>query len=226
MARSAALVGIADPDLAEIERLASLALESAGAPDAALRLYWTPGPPGGDPVGVALVAAIPDWIEPARARGQRLLSLLSPRRSAPWLLAGTKSTSYAANIAAELEAKRQGFDDALFVDADGVVLEGPVTNVWWREDDALYTPGLELGILAGETRAALTELAADAGYRLVEGAFPLEDVLERAVEVFTSSSVREVMPVAAVDERRFEPGPAAAALQAALRRLAAGATGG
>ena len=220
LVRSAAVVGIRRPDVDELERLASLALDAAGVPDAALRLYWTAGPPDGDPVGVALVARLPDWIEPARARGQRLLSLLSPRRSAPWLLAGTKSTSYAAHMAAETEAKGRGFDDALFVDADGVVLEGPVTNIWWRTGRTLYTPGLELGILAGETRAALIELAAGLGYNVDEGAFALDTVLRHADEAFTSSSVREVMPVIGIDERTLERGPAADELQAALRQLA------
>ena len=70
----------------------------------------------------------------------------------------------------------RGFDDALFVDADGIVLEGPVTNIWWRVAADLYTPALELGILAGETRAALIELAAELGYAVVEGAFALDDV--------------------------------------------------
>ena len=220
LARSAGVVGIREPDLAEFERLASLALTKAAAPDAVLRLYWTPGPPDGDPVAVVLVAEIPAWIEPARERGQRLLSLLSVRRSAPWLLAGAKSTSYAAHIAAEQEAKRRGFDDALFVDADDVVLEGPVTNIWWRVGHDLFTPGLDLGILAGETRATLIELAVELSYPVTEGAFPLDEVLRSADEVFTSSSVREVMPVVALDESRFPLGPVAEELQAALRRLA------
>ena len=220
LARSAAVVGIPEPDLGELEQLSALALGRANSPDSALRLYWTPGPPGGDPVAVALVTAIPTWIEPARERGQRLLSLLSARRSAPWLLAGTKSTSYAANMAAELEARRQGFDDALFVDADGVVLEGPVTNVWWRVAQDLYTPALELGILAGETRATLIQLAGGLGYSVSEGAFALDEVIRAAEEVFTSSSVREVMPVVGLDDAQFPRGRAAAELQAALRRLA------
>jgi len=220
LVRSAAFVGIQEPDVAELDRLAAIALSAAGAQDAVLRLYWTPGPPDGDPVAVALVTDLPSWVEPARAGGQRLLSLLSPRRSAPWLLAGTKSTSYAAHVAAELEAKRRGFDDALFVDADGVVLEGPVTNIWWRVGRTLYTPGLELGILAGETRAALMELAAERRYGVVEGAFPLDAVLRDADEAFTSSSVREVMPVVRVGGRTFERGPAAAELQESLRRYA------
>ena len=132
-------------------------------PEAVLRLYWTPGPPGGDHCAIVLVGPIPGWIEEARARGQRLVSLLHPRRSAPWLLPATKSTSYAVNIAAEAEAKARGADDAVFVDGDGIVLEGPVTNIWWREGDVLLTPSLEVGILAGETRAALLELAARSG---------------------------------------------------------------
>ena len=51
-----------------------------------------------------------------------------------------KSTSYAVNMAAEAEARRRGVDEALFVDGDGIVLEGTVTNVWWRVGDTLFTP--------------------------------------------------------------------------------------
>jgi len=221
LTRSANSVGIAPPDLAELARLVSLSLDAAACPDGVLRLYWTPGPAdrSGEPVGMALVSALPAWIEPARERGQRLAPLEVPRRHAPWLLAGTKSTSYAVHIAAEQEAKRRGADDALFVDSDGVVLEGPVTNVWWRTGERLFTPSLDLGILAGETRAALLELAPGLGYSVVEGAFALDELLG-AEEVFTSSSVREVMPVIAVHETMFTRGPAAIALQAGVRRLA------
>jgi 4-amino-4-deoxychorismate lyase len=219
LAGSAERVGLEPPPLHELERLAGLALDAAGAPDATLRLYWTPGAPDADPTGLVLVGPIPDWIEPARARGQRLVSLFHPRRSVPWLLPATKSTSYAVNMAAENEAKRRGVDDAVFVDADGIVLEGPVTNIWWRRGSTLHTPSLELGILAGETRAALLELAAGCGYSVEEDMSTLADVAG-ADEVFTSSSVREVMPVIELDGRVIGHGSAAAELQAALRRLA------
>jgi 4-amino-4-deoxychorismate lyase len=220
LAQSAAAVGIAAPDEEELRRLAALALHEGAIPDAVLRLYWTPGAPDDrKPIGLALVSAIPEWIEPARQRGQRLAALEYPRRATSWLLAGTKSTSYAVHMAAELEARRRGADDALFVDTEGVVLEGPVTNIWWRSETTLFTPSLELGILAGETRAALLELVPELGYRVEEGAYPLDAVLQ-AEEVFTSSSVREVMPVVAVDETVFSRGSAALELQRALRRQA------
>jgi branched-subunit amino acid aminotransferase/4-amino-4-deoxychorismate lyase len=218
---SARRIGLELPDVAELESLAAVALREAATPEAVLRLYWTPGPPGGQHRGVVLVGPIPAWIEGAREQGQRLVSLLHPRRSAPWLLPATKSTSYAVNIAAELEARSRGADDAVFVDADGIVLEGPVTNVWWREGDVLLTPSLEVGILAGETRAALLELAAESGQRVEEGVFPLTRLLA-ADEAFTSSSIRELLPVVAVDGRPIARGPAAPALQEALRRMARG----
>jgi len=219
LARSSARVGLPVPARAELDAIVGSALGAAGLADATLRLYWTPGPPGGPPLGIALVGEIPAWIEETRARGQRLASLTLPRRDAEWLLPGTKSTSYAVHVAAEAEAKARGADDAVFVDTDGIVLEGPVTNVWWRRGSTLYTPALALGILAGETRAAMLELAPAEGYAVEEGVFALARMLE-ADEVFASSSVREVMPVIAVDDVPFDRGEAAARLQAALRRAA------
>jgi 4-amino-4-deoxychorismate lyase len=219
LVQSAERIGLPAPDLDDVRELVALVLaaDRAREGDASLRLYWTPGAPGRAGSAVALLSPIPDWIEPARERGQRLVSLTFPARSVPWLLPGTKSVSYAAHVAAEAEAKRRGADDAVLVDLDGTVLEGPVTNVWWREGRRLLTPSLELGILAGETRAALLELAASVGYEAEEGAHGLDRLLE-ADEVFTSSSVREVMPVVRVDDRDFASREAAVVLQRALRQ--------
>jgi branched-subunit amino acid aminotransferase/4-amino-4-deoxychorismate lyase len=221
LAGSAERLGLPEPDLDALRGLVADALDAAAVGDVGVRIYWTPGAPGAGPSAIVLVSAVPDWIEPARARGQRLVSLAFPGRSAPWLLPGTKSVSYATHVAAEAEARRRGADDAVFVDLDGTVLEGTVTNVWWREGDVLLTPALELGILAGETRAALLELAAEEGFGVETGAFPLGRLLE-ADEVFTSSSVREVMPVVSLDGRALGGRRAADSLQRGLRRLASG----
>lgn len=221
LAASADRLGLPEPDPGALRALVDAALEAARVGDVGLRIYWTPGAPGAGPTAIVLVSPIPDWIEGARERGQRLVSLVFPRRSAAWLLPGTKSVSYATHVAAEAEARRRGADDAVLVDVDGTVLEGTVTNIWWREGEVLLTPELELGILAGETRAALLGLAGAEGFAVETGAFPLDRLLA-ADEVFTSSSVREVMPVVAVDGRAFESRRAAEAMLRALRRLAAG----
>jgi 4-amino-4-deoxychorismate lyase len=203
-----------------LQVLVGLVLPRAERGEASLRLVWTAGPAGGIPSAFALLSSVPDWIDETRERGASAVSLLGVRASAPWLLPGVKSTSYAVNMAAEAEARRRGVDEALFVDAGGVVLEGTVTNVWWRSGDTLYTPSLDLGILAGVTRATLLELAPGCGYGVEEGSYPLERLLS-AEEAFTSSSIREVMPLVEIDGRPLARGPAADRLQSALRELTA-----
>ena len=228
LAGSAARIGLPEVDIPECQALAQTALEEAGVADAVLRVYWTPGREGeGRSNAIVLVSTVPADLEEIRARGMSAVSLplgLDPelRALAPWLLGGVKSTSYAVNMAAEAEARRRGADDAVFVANGDIVLEGPVTNVWWRNERVLYTPALELGILAGVTRATLIAEAAGLGYEVREGVFPLEH-LTGAEEVFTSSSVREVMPVVNVDGQTIGnglPGLAAGDLQTRLRACA------
>jgi 4-amino-4-deoxychorismate lyase len=219
LASSADAIGLPHVDCREMDELATLVLPRADAADAVLRLVWTAGPAEGSPAGLALLSRIPGWIDEVRARGARAVSLLGVRAAVPWLLPGVKSTSYAVNMAAEAEAKRRGADEAVFVDTEGVVLEGTVTNVWWRRGGTLYTPTLDLGILAGVTRAALLELAGAEGYAVEEGTYSREELYE-AEEAFTSSSIREVMPLIEIDGRSLGRGPAADALQAALRAAA------
>jgi branched-subunit amino acid aminotransferase/4-amino-4-deoxychorismate lyase len=219
---SAERIGLPPLDPAELEALAAQAVSAAGAPDAVLRLLWTPGRDGDgnrSPLAIALVTAVPPHFEDWRRHGIRCISLLGVGGEAPWLLRGVKSTSYAVNMAAEAEAQRRGADDAVFVDRDGIVLEGPVTNVWWRRGETLFTPATDLGILAGVTRAVLLEAAPEVGYAVEEGAYALNE-LAAADEAFTSSTVREVVPVVELDGEPVgagRPGPAARALGGALR---------
>ena len=229
LAGSAERLGLPAVDLVAFRGIVSEALGASGEENAVLRLYVTPGREGGGyPTALAMVSTLPADLDLRRAHGLRMISVqlgIDPavRAEAPWLLGGVKSTSYAVNMAAEAEARRRDADDAVFLAVGGIVLEGPVTNVWWRSGRVLYTPGLELGILAGLTRATLLEAAAGAGYSVHEGAYPVEE-LAGAEEAFTSSSIREVMPVIELDGKPLgdgRPGPTAAELQAALRRAAA-----
>ena len=214
LAGSAERLGLPAVNRLELEELARQALDAAGVAEAVLRLFWTP-----TPTSLALVSELPGHLDALRERGQRLISLRGVRADEPWLLPGVKSTSYAVNMAAEAEAKRRGADDAVFFDGEGIVLEGPTTNTWWRRGRTLCTPALELGILAGVTRAAAIELAQGLEYELEEGSYPLGDLVG-ADEAFTTSSVREVMPIVELDSVPIGRGPAGDELQAALRRQA------
>ena len=220
-AKSAARLNLPPVDRALFHDLTSQALAAAGEPDCFIRLYLTPGREGsGLPVSLVLVQSLPPELEEMRTRGIRLISLTHGQE--PSLLGGVKSTSYALNMVAVDEAKKRGCDDAVFLGPEGVVLEGPTTNIWWRRGETLYTPALELGILQGVTRGTLIGLAADHGYEVEVGVYPLAE-LTAADEAFTSSAVREVMPVVAIDGESIgdgAPGPAVRELQAELRRCA------
>jgi branched-chain amino acid aminotransferase len=117
--------------------------------------------------------------------------------SPPRILDGVKSLSYAANMLASRLAREHGFDEALLVTPHGRVLEAPTSSIFWVRDEVVLTPPLEDHILASITRAAVIELT-DA----VEQPCTLED-LSIADEAFLASTVREVQPVVAVDERTF-----------------------
>ena len=219
LAASAQRLRLPPPPRESFRDAAYEAIAAGGHPDAALRFLWTAGREGvGEPIGVVLVTTLPADLEERRARGFRVHVV----RWAAGALAGAKSTSYAENMAAQAEAAERGADDALLVAADGTVLEAPTSNVWFREGERLLTPSLALPLLAGVTRAAVGRLAPAAGYVVEEGIFGLERLLS-ADEVFFTSSVREVAPVVAVDGAAVGdgvPGPAAIALQSALRAAA------
>ena len=106
----------------------------------------------------------------------------------------------------------------------GRVLEGPTFAVGWvvpDGSDVVYeTPALSLGILDSITRQATLDAAEQAGLAVRE----VEDDITRldsATEVFALSTLKDAVPVTAIGERRFEPGPATSVLRRALVDLMA-----
>jgi len=120
--------------------------------------------------------------------------------------AGVKTTSYADNVVALAHAKAAGGSEAVFANTVGDLCEGTGTNVFVVLDGELHTPPLESGCLAGITRALVVDWC---GAR--ETDLPLE-ALERAEEIFLTSSLRDVQAVHRVDNRELPgaPGPVTA----------------
>lgn len=199
---SAEALALDPPD--GIDELVELVLGSA-PPDHVLRLYRT------SQALFATAAALPGDLEETRTHGIAVQSF--EVGAPPPLLGGVKATSYGVSFAARREAERAGAADALLV-GDGLVLETATANIWWARGDQLYTPATRPGVLPGVTRGFVLSVTP-----VREGAFPLADLLD-ADEAFTTSSIREVMPVVAVDGVSIgdgRPGAAAVRLQAALR---------
>lgn len=186
--------------------------EAAKPGDGVLRLFVTGGTdprrPGTDNAVIVFLEPLPEI--PASVR----LDLLD----APWHadgrsseLTGAKTLSYGPNLAATIEARAKGFDDAALVGADGVVLEGPTFSIGWISDGAMCTPALDSHILASITREATIEVADRLGIPVHERRFGATALLA-ADEVFVMSTVRQVLPVTAVADAHFAVGPVTTAL--------------
>lgn len=121
-------------------------------------------------------------------------------------LTGLKTTSYAENVVALARAREQGASEALFGNTVGQLCEGTGSNVFVVLDGEIHTPPLASGCLAGITRALAIEWTG-----AEETDLPL-DVLERADEVFLTSTLRDVQAVQRVDDRELPgaPGPVTA----------------
>jgi len=142
----------------------------------------------------------------------------------PWVrneraaTAGLKTTSYADNVIALARAKEHGAVEALFANTRGELCEATGSNVFVVVDGVVRTPPLDSGCLAGITRELVLEWCAHEDLEVREEALPL-DVLERADEVFLTSSIKDVYPVSGVDGRSLAvPGPVTARVREAWDR--------
>jgi branched-chain amino acid aminotransferase len=124
------------------------------------------------------------------------------------VLNGVKSLSYGANMLASRRAVSAGYDEALLVRSDGIVLEGPTCSIFWVRDQRLQTPALETGILASITRRVILE-----SLPVEEGSFSLDHALG-AEEAFLVSTARLGQPIAAIGEVILPAAPGPQTLQA------------
>jgi len=139
--------------------------------------------------------------------------------------AGVKWTSYAPNMAATDRARRAGFDDAMLVTPDAVVLEGPTFSFAWVRGGRVETPSLDLGILPSITRDVLFECCGRLGLPVEQGRYPLDRVIS-ADEVVALSTNKQVSPVAQVGENLIPGGPMAGRLAAAFTTIVQSETAG
>ena len=82
---------------------------------------------------------------------------------------------YVNSILASQEAKAKGFDEALLLDMNGYVAEGPGANLFFEKDGKIYTPALG-NILPGITRATVLEICQELDIEAEEKFFTIEEL--------------------------------------------------
>ncbi|MCT2588609.1 aminodeoxychorismate lyase [Streptomyces sp. N2-109] len=207
LARSAHGLGLPEPDADEVRRACAAVIEANPMPLGRLRITYTggPSPLGSDrgEDGPTLVVALG---ETPRRPDTTAVVTVDWTRNERGVLTGLKTTSYAENVVALAHARKHGATEAVFGNTASRLCEGTGSNIFVVLDGELHTPPLASGCLPGITRALVAEWS---GAR--ETDLPL-DVLDRAEEIFLTSSLRDVQAVRRVDGRELPgvPGPVTA----------------
>jgi branched-chain amino acid aminotransferase len=141
---------------------------------------------------------------------------VSIRRNGPDVLSPRiKSTNYLNNILAKLQAHAAGVQEAIFLNAQGLVCELTGENLFVVKSSRLLTPPLWVGVLDGVTRRTILRIAHEQGLKTAEEPLTIHD-LYTSDECFASATRLGVLPVVSIDGRSIgngTPGPIAAAIR-------------
>ncbi|MFB9952682.1 D-amino-acid transaminase [Rhizobium puerariae] len=178
-------------------------------------------PANDTPPTIAITAKSTDPSVAAKkyASGIRVITVPENR----WDRVDIKTVGLLPNVLAKQQAREAGAQDAIFVDRDGIVMEGASSNVW------IVTPGGELvtrpaehGILKGITRTTLLDVAAKLGLRVAEREFKVGEMLA-AREVFFTSATGICVPIVEIDGKPVangHPGTISASIRDAFFDIA------
>ncbi|MFI5281127.1 MAG: branched-chain-amino-acid transaminase, partial [Gemmatimonadales bacterium] len=127
--------------------------------------------------------AIALWPKERYDRGLSMVTVPTPVNQSHNLPPQVKSLNYLAHILAKIEAENAGADEALMLEPSGLVAEGSGQNIFTVSGRTLRTPPDSAGVLRGITRAAVVEIAREAGYDVSEATLTRYD-LYTADEIF------------------------------------------
>ena len=165
-------------------------------------VYCAPNMSLTKPTSVSLMIAVWDW---GAYLGEKLLRLTVSSYCRPHPksihIEAKICGHYVNSILATTEAKEKGFDEALLLDSDGFLAEGPGANLFFEKDGKLFTPQLG-NILPGITRSTVLELADELDLEVEQGKFTKEDLFQ-ADSAFYCGTAAEVVGIQSVDDYTF-----------------------
>jgi len=162
----------------------------------------------------AIIIVVPLQTLPERIyHGGVDVVISSVRRSGRF--ADIKTGSLIHQVLALREAKSKKAFEAILLTADDKLSDGITSNIYLVRDGTLLTPSHDAGIVEGITRGVVLDLARQIGIPVIEGFFETKEI-ERADEMFLTSTTREVVPVVRVDGRSVGNGRPGAITQKLL----------
>lgn len=137
--------------------------------------------------------------------GEKLLRVMTSSYQRPnpkaFKIESKSAGLYVNSILASQEAKENGYDEALLLDINGYVAEGPGANIFFEKEGKIFTPPPG-NILPGITRATVIELCHELGIPLEEKLFTIDE-LRTAESVFYCGTAAEVVGWDSLDGQGF-----------------------
>ena len=175
-------------------------------------------------IGASVHLAIAPWAQEGRLSiqvkpGGINVTMAKYRRAAPEVAPGAAKVAglYVICGIEKDRALNAGFDDALMLDWQGRLAESTGANIFLAVGGRLVTPKVE-NFLDGITRRAVMGLADKHGWPVEERAV-MPDELDDANEVFLCGTAAEIVPVGAIDRRRYQVGPMTRTLMEDYQKL-------
>ena len=166
---------------------------------------------GVSPRGARVHVAVAAWLwgaylgEEGMEKGIRVKTSSYARHHINVTMARAKfSATYANSILANLEALDEGYDEALLLDVDGFVAEGPGENLFIVKDGVIFEPEIA-SALVGITRATIIALARELGLTVISKRLTRDDIYI-ADEAFFTGTAAEVTPIRELDRRQIGEG--------------------
>ena len=100
-----------------------------------------------------------------------------------------KSNNYLPYAMAALHAKKQQWNEAFLLNSAGRICDATIANIFIIKNEAIYTPSLQEGCIAGIMRRFLLETLPLHGFRIEETSITRDDLLA-ADELFVTNAVR------------------------------------
>ncbi|MEM2878314.1 MAG: branched-chain amino acid transaminase [Candidatus Hadarchaeales archaeon] len=113
--------------------------------------------------------------------------------------------NYANSILAKVDALSSGYDEAILLNVEGYVAEGPGENLFIVKKNKLITPPTSAGALSGITRDSVMKIAHDEKIEVMERDFKPDEIYD-ADEAFFTGTAAEVTPIREVNGRKIGSG--------------------
>ena len=113
-----------------------------------------------------------------------------------WQRCDIKSTSLLGNVMSMNFASDKGCDEVIMHKND-LITEGGASNVFFINNDCVYTPSLSSNILPGITRELLITKIKERGIRVEEGQYTLDDLIN-AKSIWLTSSTKGLAQVSEI----------------------------